>query len=447
MKRLLVLLGVLLLTGTGLFAAGGQQAGSGTQQAGTGAKTVVHVAHFYDPAAGGGNVASMNWLNKVKDAFEKENPNATIEWEYQQWDQIDVKMISDFRSGITAHDVTFSSPQLFPLHAAVGTFADLSPFVNRDWSPTQIADLSWSSNYQQGLIGGKQIALPLGNHARVLIWNKDLFRAAGLDPNVAPKNIDELIQFAQKANNPSAGIYGFGMPLGPNRATIEISFLTFLWGYGGDCVDPNTKAAVFANDTGVKTAQLLWDMMNTYKIIPPDAVTNTFDIGQYFTAGKVAMAIGWGAYYTNLIQDNGWAKGLLPPQADAQLINVGVALNPTPTNNVFANAWDISIYGKSQNKELAWKFIQDIFKSDLSQYQDAGLPIQKAEWQKPEYQTDYFQTFYKAIQLGKPVPQTPYYGDLADTISAALQTCFQSPRSDIQRILQDAQQQYNSKAR
>jgi multiple sugar transport system substrate-binding protein len=435
----------MLVLGVSLVFAGG-----GGQQAG--GKTVIHVAHFYDPASGESAAASLAWLNTVKAAFERENQNAVVEWEMQKWDEIDVKLMSDFRSNITAHDVSFTSPQLFPLHAEVGDLEDLNPFIKRDWSAAQISELSWASTYQQGLQNGKQIAIPLGSHARVFIWNKDHFRAAGLDPNKPPRNLDEVIEYAKKLtiDKDGDGIidqYGFGMILGPNRGTIENTFSPFMWGLGGDSINPTTKAAVFADANGVKVAELIWDMVNTYKVVPPDAITNTYDTGDYFMAEKISMSVAWGAYYTDRLERAGWATGLLPPRQNAQLTKIGVAQYPTATGNDFTNSWAISIYQKSKNKELAWKFIDTLFKSNLNEYPDAGLPIKQSEWEKPEYQTEYFKVFNEAIRIGKPMPQTPYFGDLADTISAALQRCLSAPKSDIPRILQEAQQEYNSKAR
>jgi multiple sugar transport system substrate-binding protein len=439
MKRFVSFLGIFLIVGTVLFAGGGTQDSRG--------KTVLRVAHFYDPAGGESMAVNQAWLNKIKAAFERDNPNAVVEWELLKWDEIDVKIISDYRAGITTHDVTMSSPQLFPLHAEVGTFEDLSPYVKRDWSASQIAELSWAATWKDSFVNNKQVGLPMGNHARVLIWNKEHFRTAGLDPERPPRTTDELVEYARRLNRPNEGIYGFGTPLGPSRATIELSFLTFMWGLNAETIDPRTKAAVFADTGGVRVAELIWDLVNTHKAVHPDSITNTFDLGDYFANGKISMAIGWGSYYTDKIERNGWARGIFPPRADARLTNVGVAQNPTATQQGFTNCWAISMYQKSKNKELAWKFIDALYKSDMSEYADAGLPIKQADWRKPEYQTEYFQTFYKAIELGKPVPQTPYYGDLADTIAAALQRCLSASRADIPRIMREAQQEYNSRAR
>ncbi|MDR2304685.1 MAG: extracellular solute-binding protein [Treponema sp.] len=445
MKRFTLLVSFLLIACISFsFAAGG------SQQAGR--KTVLRVAHFYDPASGEAAAVSLAWLNTVKAEFERQNPNAVVEWEVQKWDEIDVKLLSDFRSNITDHDVSLTSPQLFPLHAEVGDLEDMAPFIKRDWSAAQIAELSWASTYQQGFQNGKQIGLPLGSHARVFIWNKDHFRAAGLDPEKPPRTLDEVIEYGKKLTIDKDGDgvidqYGFGMNLGPDRGTIENTFSPFMWGFGGDSINPTTKAAVFADANGVKVTETIWDMVNTHKIVPPDAVTNTFDIGDYFMGEKTSMSIAWGSYHTVRLEQAGWARGLLPPQVNGQAIKVGIAQYPTATGNDFTNSWAISIYQKSKNKELAWKFIDTLFKSNLNEYPDAGLPIKQSEWQKPEYQTPYFKVFNEAIRIGKPMPQTPYYGDLADTLAAALQRCLSAPKSDISRILQEAQQEYNSKAR
>ncbi|MDR1949875.1 MAG: sugar ABC transporter substrate-binding protein [Spirochaetaceae bacterium] len=445
MKRfVMIMISLALILNVSLVFA----SGSGQQ----GGKTVIRVAHFYDGASGASAQMALDWLNKLKAEFERENPNVVVEWEMMQWDQIDVKIISDFRSNITAHDVTFTSPQLFPLHSEVGDLEDLNPYIKRDWSAARLGEVSWASTYQQGLQNGKQIAIPLGSHARVLIWNKDHFTAAGLDPNKPPKTMEELIAYAQKLTIDKNGDgvidqYGFGTTLAPNRGTIELSFGPLLWGLGGDLIDPATKAAVFADSKGVQVAEQIWDMVNTYKILPPDAVTTTYDVGEYFYSERVSMSFGWGHYFLDGLQSKGWVRGLSPPRPDAQLVKVGVAQYPTPTEANFTNSWAISIYQKSQNKELAWKFIDTMLKSNLNEYPDAGLPIKQTEWQKPEYQTEYYKTYYRAIETGKPMPQTPYFGELADTVAAALQRCISAPKSDIPRILREAQQEYNSKSR
>jgi len=44
-----------------------------------------------------------------------------------------------------------------------------------------------------------------------LFYNKDSFKAAGLDPEKPPKTWDEFIEYAKKLTKPDEGLYGFGM--------------------------------------------------------------------------------------------------------------------------------------------------------------------------------------------------------------------------------------------
>jgi multiple sugar transport system substrate-binding protein len=441
-KIVLGLVLVLVLVSTPVFSAGTKESG----------KTVVRVAHFYDSMEVG-EMTGYKWFNLVKQGFEQENPDIVIEFEQFQWDEIDIKIMSDFRAGITTHDVTLSTPQLLPMHAAVGTFEDLQPFLDKYWTKEQIEELSWASTYQQGNQGGKQIGIPLGSHSRIALYNKDLFRAANLDPARPPRTIDELISFAKrltidKNGDGSIDQWGLGLTLGPDRATIEVTYAPLVWGYGGELYDKDAKRATFAEEAGVKAATLLWDMVNTHKIVNPSSLVNSYNRNVFDAVieERVAIAFGWGSYWVNALEDNGFVHGIFPPSVDGSMTKIGVFPYPTTGGSGFTNSWDVSMYSKSRNKEAAWKFIDYLLtKADLTTYTDAGLPIRQSEWEKPEYRTPYFETYYEAIANGRPMPESAQFGELADVVSAALQRCMTANRADIPKILMDAQNDFNSK--
>ena len=52
--------------------------------------------------------------------------------------------------------------------------------------------------------GDKILCLPWGTDMYALFWNKDMFEAAGLDPEVPPKTMEELAQFAEKLTKTDA---------------------------------------------------------------------------------------------------------------------------------------------------------------------------------------------------------------------------------------------------
>jgi multiple sugar transport system substrate-binding protein len=433
-KVLFALVGALVVSGLA-FAAGGQK--------------VLKVAHFYDPMSESSKVNSK-WFDDIAAQFAKENPGAKVEFELFQWDQIDVKAMSDFRSGIKSHDVILTSPQLAAQHAQVGDLADLSGMVSQSWSKQEQAEFNWSSAWKGGIVGDKLYGIALGNHSRVLVYNKDMFKAAGLDPNKPPKTIDELIADAKKLTKDTNGdgipeVYGLGMFFGPSRATNELYFSPLLWGSKTDTWDPVTKKASFASPAGIKAAQFFRDLVYTYKVTPSSDLAGTYDdaILTSFLNGRIAMGWGFGSYWIAQLEAKGMVKGCFPATASGVEVNAGVALLPgCPT---FTNAWNASIYSLSENKDLAWKFINIMLKAEnLRNYADAGLPIRASEWNKPEMKTPFYKVWKDSIATGHPMPATAHYGELSDTVAAALQNILVS-NEGIETTLTKAQDEYNAK--
>ncbi len=410
---------------------------------------VLRVAHFYDPMQESAQ-PNVKWFQDVAAQFEKANPGTKVEFELFQWDQIDVKSMSDYRSGIRTHDVFLTSPQLMAQHAQVGDLMDLNPLVAKEWSKKELSEFNWSSAWKGGIVDGKLYGIALGNHSRVLVYNKQLFREAGLDPNKPPKTTDELISYARKLTKDTNGdgnpeVYGLGMFFGPQRATIELYFSPLLWGAGTDTWDPVTKKAIFASSAGVKAAQFFKDLLYTYKVTPVSDLAGTYDdaILTSFLNGKIAMAWGLGSYWIASLESKGFIKGCFPATAAATEINAGIALLPgSPT---FTNSWDVSIYKNSANKDLAWKFVNTMLKAEnLRNYADAGLPIRASEWDKPEMKTAFYKVWKDSIATGHPMPATAHYGELADTVAAALQNVLVS-NEDPKAALSKAQDEYNAK--
>ena len=46
--------------------------------------------------------------------------------------------------------------------------------------------------------GGKTWGIPFQRSTIVMYWNKELFKEAGLDPNKAPANWTEMLNYAKK---------------------------------------------------------------------------------------------------------------------------------------------------------------------------------------------------------------------------------------------------------
>ncbi len=390
-------------------------------------KEELRVAHIYQPLAGPNHKQNFEWLESVVKQFEKEHPGLPVRLELIQWDKIDAKSVSDHRAGVS-HDVLMTSPQFMPRHFKEGDLLDLTPYVSK-WPKEELEDISWSPSWRKCEKDGVRLGIPMGVHTRVVVFRRDLFEEAGLEPENPPKNLDELVEAAKKLTRDTDGdgktdVWGLALYMGPLRATIELYFAPLLWHFGGKLYDDQTDRAVFASEAGEKAAQFLDDCVRKHKITPRWACSGTYDdvIQKAFLEGRYAMAWGWGNYWNKLLEQKGWTKGLSPPTTEGRAIKVGVFVTPTEPKAQFTNSWALSTHKLSQHPEEAFSFVETaLLTENIERYPDAGLPARKSIWAKKEYQNHWYRVWKEAAEAGRPMPNTPHYYDLADTVSGALQ--------------------------
>lgn len=409
----------------------------------------IKFAHFYDPMGGGALKENYDWIQETFKGFMEANPDIKVTEEIYQWDQIDTKSIMDFKAKI-GHDVFLSSPQLMPKHGYIGDFIDLTAYIEK-WSEEEQKDLNWSPVWGKSNQQGKQIGIPTGVHTRTVAYRRDMFEEAGLDPDKPPTNLDEVVEYAKKLTKDTNGdgetdVWGLAMFFGPSRATIELYFAPVLWHFGGKLWDPETKEAVFASEEGVKTAQWMYDLVYTHKITPKYSVTGTYDsvILNDFLDGKAAMAWGFGSYWITKLEEKGFVKGIYPATPEGKAITGDIFVTPTEPKAQFTNAWCISIHTLSEQPDASMKFIEYFCRPErLFTFPDAGLPARLSLWEKPEFQTPFYKKWLEAAQNGRPMPSTGYYGELADTVAAAMQEILAN-QAPIAETLQKFQDEYNS---
>ncbi len=171
--------------------------------------------------------------------------------------------------------------------------------------------------------GSKLACLPWGTDTVALVWNKDMFEAAGLDPEKPPKTLDEVDAYNEKLTkkDEKGNIIQMGMiPDYPwsNQNSVNYLFGGSNYADGGHTLTVNSQANVDA----YKWAQ------SVYQKYGPQAVTDfKSGFGDYvssengFYAGKVAM-----------MMDGEWQPGPnFIPKFKPEL-NYGVAPLPVPAN-------------------------------------------------------------------------------------------------------------------
>ena len=183
--------------------------------------------------------------------------------------------------------------------------------------------------YDSCTIDGKVYGIPTTIDTYCLIWNKELFRRAGLDPERPPQTIKELGEYAAKLTiSDASGIQQMGfLPWLPWD-------LTSLWlgFFGSEMYDPATGYANVAHDPGAIAA---YQWMSTFTIPPKEGPPPPYMVdrghAQTFKAGFGAYMSGANAFYANkiaMITEGEWQVTFIPKYAPG--LKWGVAPIPTP---------------------------------------------------------------------------------------------------------------------
>ncbi len=173
-------------------------------------------------------------------------------------------------------------------------------------------------------VNGKLQSMPFNSSNPMLYYNKDAFKAAGLDPNKPPRTFDEVEQYAQKLTKKDASgqVTQYGVSFAIYGWFFE-QFLAVSGGYytnNGNGRDSIATAATFNSPEGLA-------IVNWWKKMYDEGVEgnygrNTTDTRNAFVAGKTAMIIESTAALTSLLDATqgkfGLGTGFYPrPNEDA----------------------------------------------------------------------------------------------------------------------------------
>ncbi|NRQ32452.1 sugar ABC transporter substrate-binding protein [Nonomuraea sp. NN258] len=216
-------------------------------------------------------------LDKIVQAFEKENPTIDVVVETAPYDQYFTKLQTSIAGG-TAPDTFELNYENFVVYAGAGSLLDLGT-VAGDTAPAGYAEGSLTA-FQHA---GKQLALPASFSTVVLFYNKDLFKKAGVEPPTAEWTWADEQAAAEKLTDKGAKVYGDFQPV------QFFEFYKTLKQAGGEFLSPDGKKSAFNSPQGVKAAT--WLVSKVGKTMPTEAeIGGTADYDtNLFKSGKLAM--------------------------------------------------------------------------------------------------------------------------------------------------------------
>jgi sn-glycerol 3-phosphate transport system substrate-binding protein len=393
------------LAGCGKQEASGTSQASGGQQPAAAENKAVEIDFWYSL---GGHNGEM--IEKLVKQFNETHKDIVVKPAYQgNYYENHAKVLAAVSAG-NQPDVTMVEI------ASVGAFADAK--VLEDLGPYAAGT---EDRYIPGLMGNsywenKLYAIPFNRSTPLLYVNRDMLKAAGLDPN-GPKTWEELREYAKALTKKEGGktaVYGFSTP-------IDIWFYEALvFESGGNILSEDGKSLAINGEEG-KAPLAFWTGLLQEGVMkaPPGEKYNAWDVAkQDFLNQQVGM----------IFTSTGDLKSL----KDNAKFEVGAAFLPANKSfGVPTGGANLVMLSKSSEaeKKAAWEFIK--WMTDTPQtipwsLETGYMPVTKdaveSEEMKKAYEKDpNFQVAVNQLEHAKPRPMVPGYKELQEVIMTEIQ--------------------------
>ena len=426
-RSFLKVAGALGVTGiAGCVSGGGSNGGnSGTKTGKSGSKGTTKL-EYWTPFSGGDGDAMKNLVDK----FNSQHDKIQINRQRQPFEQYYDKLFTAMTGGNAPDMAVFHVTRLARFKDAIQPLNDLVPsdtgkkYVDAIWKQTQI--------------DGNRLTLPLDTHPNGLYYNKDVFKAAGLDPEKPPTSFKELQTVAdavhsktdKSAFNPEPYLDYFPRQYG-----------AWLDAAGGTLLNKDKSAAAFDDSTGVDLAKFYSEITGTWNWDKADATKERGT--KAFRTGDMGLTIN-GTWYYAVLSQKSFNWGMTKP-----FVAPGMKKNRT-----WANSHSIGVPRRSgrskEETQAAVKATQWLTQNSLTWGQQAGhLPADKdvlssSKLRKADVWKKTLSTFYDMAQNDELYyfPRTKNNNDYKRPINQALKQVY-SQQTDPSAAMKQAASKVN----
>ena len=287
-----------------------------------------------------------------------------------------------------------------PAFAAAGQLLDITDRV--DTLP--YADDLIPAHSELGTYEGRKYAVPFLIEGSFIIYNKGLFEAAGLDPEVPPTTWDELLEAARAITAIDDEIYGYYFA-GACSGCNAFTYLPFIWASGGDVLSDDYSEATIDSDPIVRAALEYYRQMWEEGLVPESAsIDDGASFVSAFGTGTIGMA-GTGAFGINAYRND-------HPELDLGAFHIPGKDGGAAS---FGGGDVIAIGSGTQYAEEAWEFLEWIMSDEtqLELYAARNRTPVRVSMLENEYSKDdpLVLTAASALAVGKS-PYSLVYNDL-----------------------------------
>ncbi len=330
MKKSIILLLVMSLVTSLLFAGGAGEGTSSSQASGAELRFLWW----------GGDSRHTPTLAAL-DKYQELNPDVVIEGEYAGWDGYYQKIVTQIAGGTAPDLIQIDQPWIVDLCSKGDVFAEIDPNVV-DLSTFDMTFVNSLCTYN-----GKIIGLPTGTNVNTVLVDKEMLKAAGIDPETE-WTWENIITNGKKMNayNPEWHL----ISAGPDH--IRFWFEVYMAQLCGGVVD-NDKNVMFTEAQGTQAFEYFQKWFDN-GVVAPLSETSIFyqkiNESPDWINGKNALMWVWVSSMQKDMGERKMETTKLPVMENA--VQTGVLVRPSQI---------LVINNASKYKEQAMEFVDWFF--------------------------------------------------------------------------------------
>ena len=365
----------------------------------------------------------------TRSPLERQAKNVVEAYNKSHKNQVKLEIIpnDDMEGKVGGASQTDSLPDILagdvvriPYWASEGIFTDISKQID---GLDNKADLQ-QGHIEAGTVDGAEYTLPFITDVSVMVWNKALYKEAGLDPEQGPKSIAEFTEQAKKvAALNKDGVAGSYLA-GQSGGALVFDLFPSVWADGESVMNKDGSEATLDNDSMKGVLDAYKELANTTNGLGAGSKEET---GATWTAPFANGKIGVMPY------PNTSTTALFDAEKDGGF-EVGVAPIPGTKEgktSTFLGGDAMGISKDSKHVAQAWYFLYWLMQSDAQKevFADQGDTASNIQTLKTAYKDadPRIQTINSVIIDGNgQTPKSPAFNEAFNAAGSPWQLLVQN---------------------
>ena len=363
-------------------------------------------------------------LPELMQKFNADYPDVKVNAEFYPWDGMEDKYMVAMQADNGPDVIDIAVAWTIP-YAKMGKVQKLNDLFAAN--KVDVNDF-YAGPMSTLTVDGGYYAIPYRTEAMTMMYNKRLFREAGLDPEAPPATWQEMATMAKKLTK--GDVYGFGL-CGKQSGNVTAQVYGMMFSNGVKLLNDDLTKVAFNTPEGVEALTLWANMFLVDKSVPASVLENDNTTNRnLFTEEKLAMYIS-GSY------------DLAPLKEANPNLELGFALVPKLKEYaVQAGGWNIAMTNTCKNADAAFAVMNFLTSTEIGPQYSSTLSSRKSAASNPKYADPNLKVFIEALPTGTALPGSGKMTAITNIVYNEVQSVLSGVK-DAATALADAEKQAN----